>query len=71
MLKVLSTELFQRISELLIDASHEYGGVTGRIGDAGSALDAGLIHLIARPQTIFAGTSEIQRNILAKAIIAA
>lgn len=69
MLKILSSELLQRIAEL----NMELGGVTaaqdGRqtVGDV--EVDLGWQYFMSRPQAIFAGTNEIQRNVLAKSVL--
>lgn len=69
MLKVLSSELLQRIAELNL----ELGGVTavldGQQTIGGVSVDLSWQYFMSRPQAIFAGTNEIQRNVLAKAVL--
>lgn len=69
MLKILSSELLQQIAEL----NMELGGVTaaleGRQSIDGLEVDLGWQYFMSRPQAIFAGTNEIQRNVLAKAVL--
>ena len=68
-LKVYVSELLQRITEFNVEIGGEYGGVVGdiRIGDVDTDLHWSL--MMARPVTIYAGANEIQRDILAKAVL--
>ncbi|MBG6120021.1 MULTISPECIES: acyl-CoA dehydrogenase family protein [unclassified Sphingobium] len=62
-LKIASTETYARIAELTVELAEEYGGMDGEpIGGVR------LLHnyLNSRPPTIYGGTVQIQRNILAK-----
>jgi alkylation response protein AidB-like acyl-CoA dehydrogenase len=70
-IKVLSTELFQRIADLAIDLANERSGMLGenRFGDF--PFDLHRLFMIARPGTIYGGTSEVQRDILARALLGA
>jgi alkylation response protein AidB-like acyl-CoA dehydrogenase len=69
MLKVYVSELQQRITEFSVEMAGEYGGAIGdsRIGTLLTDLHWQL--MMARPVTIFAGCSEVQRDILAKAVL--
>lgn len=69
MLKIYVTELLQRIAEFNLDIGGEYGSIVGdvRIGD--TVTDLYWQFVVSRPASIFAGTNEIQRNILAKAVL--
>ena len=68
MLKVKGTELYQRVLELLVDVAGPAGlrfpGVDGFGADAREPL--GLSLLYSRAATIYGGTNEVQKNILAK-----
>lgn len=68
-LKILSSELFQRISDASMEIAGEHAGAAGatRIG----ALDAELhrVYMIARPSSIYGGANEIQRDIIARALL--
>jgi alkylation response protein AidB-like acyl-CoA dehydrogenase len=68
-LKVYVSELLQRITEFSADIGAEYGGVIGdvRIGALNTDLHWQL--MMARPVTIYAGANEVQRDILAKAVL--
>ncbi|MDB5819396.1 MAG: hypothetical protein JWQ11_3036 [Rhizobacter sp.] len=70
-LKVLSTELFQRTADLVIELVNERGGVAGEQPFAGLQLDVHRLSMIARPGTIYGGTNEIQRDILARGLLGA
>jgi len=68
-LKILSSETFQRMSDAAMQIASEHAGVLGatRIG----ALEAELhrVYMIARPASIYGGANEIQRDIIARAIL--
>jgi alkylation response protein AidB-like acyl-CoA dehydrogenase len=78
LIKVRGTELYQDIAEALVDTLGPAGIAydTAALHDAGlpplGPDDAGGIvkeHLYNRAATIFGGSSEVQRNILAKAVL--
>ncbi len=68
-LKIWVTETFQRVSDLMLETAGE-----AAVCDAAVDLPAGGLHVAnvffsARPATIYGGSNEIQRNILAKAVL--
>lgn len=68
MLKVFQSELYQRISELMMEvAGEEAGAAMPPEGDR--RLHAAATYLSARPTTIFGGSTEVMRNMLAKAVL--
>ena len=69
MLKIWSTETHERLALLLAQAAAEHGGGEGaaRFDDAEIHVLAPLMNALAG--TIFSGTSEIQRGILAKQVL--
>lgn len=69
MLKVWSMDTYQRLSELLIDAAGEYGAVEGEVAFGDAAIDVLSPFYNSRPGTIYGGSNEIQRNILAKYVL--
>jgi alkylation response protein AidB-like acyl-CoA dehydrogenase len=68
MLKVFQTELFQRIAETMLDIAGEHGGALEPL-DGNRALHPSGLFLQSRPASIYSGTNEIQRNILAKNVL--
>ena len=70
LLKIWITDTFQRTTDLLVEIAGEDGCVdkTLQVAD-GSTLHAANQYFISRPSTIYGGTNEIQRNILAKAVL--
>jgi alkylation response protein AidB-like acyl-CoA dehydrogenase len=70
-MKVLATELFQRISEEMLRLADEDAGAVEPIGVGGLAADLRKIYMIARPSTIYAGANEVQRNIIARMLLGA
>jgi alkylation response protein AidB-like acyl-CoA dehydrogenase len=69
MLKVWTMETWQRITDLLVEAGAEDGVLAGVRGVAGVETDFLSPFYYARPSTIYGGSSEIQRNVLAKYVL--
>ena len=68
-MKLVATENLQRATDLLIEAAGPRGADAGRIETASGAVDATGIFLQSRRATIYGGSSEIQRNVLAKRVL--
>ncbi len=68
MLKVWQTELFQRITDLMVEIAGENAALLEPMEGNRELNPAGL-YLQARPATIYGGSNEIQRNILAKNVL--
>jgi alkylation response protein AidB-like acyl-CoA dehydrogenase len=68
MLKILSSDLLQRITEFNVELAQEAAGCVGGMID-GMEVDIPWQFYMARPATIFAGSTEIQKNILARAVL--
>jgi alkylation response protein AidB-like acyl-CoA dehydrogenase len=68
-LKVIISELLQRITEFNAEIAQEHAGIVGDALIGGTAFDLHWPMMMARPTTIFAGASEVQRDILAKAVL--
>jgi alkylation response protein AidB-like acyl-CoA dehydrogenase len=68
MLKINQTELFQRITDAMLEIAGENAGLLGPIGGNRDLNPTG-IYIQARPATIYGGSNEIQRNIVAKNVL--
>lgn len=68
MLKIAQSDLYQRISELMMEVAAEGSGLAEAPG-GDRRLHAAATYLSARPTTIFGGSTEILRNVLAKAVL--
>ena len=69
MLKVIQSELLQRITELNVELGGADALVDGDSTVGDEVTDYGWQFFMARPGPIFAGANEIQRNVLAKAVL--
>jgi alkylation response protein AidB-like acyl-CoA dehydrogenase len=68
MLKVWQTELFQRITDLMLEVAGENAGLLEPM-EGNREFAPGSLYLQARPATIYGGSNEIQRNIIAKNVL--
>ena len=68
MLKINQTELYKRIAQTLVDYADGYAGAGGLVRGLGD-VQASAIWLQSLQTTIYGGTSEIQRDILAKQVL--
>ncbi|HFZ8995306.1 TPA: acyl-CoA dehydrogenase family protein [Citrobacter freundii] len=68
LLKVHQTELFQRITDYMLEISGENAALLEPVDGNGNLNPTGLF-LQARPATIYGGSSEIQRNILSRMVL--
>ncbi len=68
-LKIWSMELYQRISELLVEAAEEQGAFEGDVDFDDDIVDVLSPFYMSRPGTIYGGSNEIQRNIVAKDVL--
>ena len=66
-LKIHQTELYQRITDMLVAQAGENAGLRGYL--PGTTIPASEQFLYARPTTIYGGTSEIQRTIVATRVL--
>jgi alkylation response protein AidB-like acyl-CoA dehydrogenase len=64
-LKITASELFQAAAERLLALASDHGAA-GQLDAGNEILDLRQLYMTSRPNTIFGGSSEIQRNILAK-----
>ncbi|OWT58985.1 acyl-CoA dehydrogenase family protein [Candidimonas nitroreducens] len=65
MLKLFNAELLQRIVESTMDLAGQCGGIADVAPELGLTHDLEWLYMITRPVTIFGGTSQVQRNLLA------
>ncbi len=69
LLKIWATETYVRLSEMIVRAAGPAGGRQGAQNFNGAQVDV-LSHFYqARPAPIYAGSNEIQRNIIAKQVL--
>ena len=73
MLKLLATELAQRVTEFGLEIAGEHAGVLGELHEPTETDAPGpnlyKLFMLSRPGTIYGGSSEVQRNILAKSML--
>ena len=69
MLKIWATETCQRVTELLVEAAGDLGGLSGEVDVGGDPMDILYPFLDCRAFTIYGGSSQVQRNILAKNVL--
>jgi len=69
-LKVWGTETYQRITDELVQLAGDHGGQVDDVVIGGIAADVMNQYLDSRMPAIFGGSNEVQRNILAKQILA-
>ena len=67
MLKVIQTELYQAVARLTLDVAGGHAALLDPID--GGALNPGSTYIQSRPSSIYGGSNEIQRDILAKAVL--
>ena len=68
-LKIVNAELAQTLADLMLEASGSSGMEVAPLMAGDRKVSVGLAFLQTRRQTIYGGTSEIQRNILAKRVL--
>lgn len=69
MLKIFTTELYQRITEEMLTVAGEEARFADDLEAGDTQIDAMNLFLDSRAPAIFGGSNEIQRNILAKAVL--
>jgi alkylation response protein AidB-like acyl-CoA dehydrogenase len=68
-LKIWSMELYQRAAELLLEAADEKAAIDGNVDFDDDFVDVLSPFYMSRPGTIYGGSNEIQRNIVAKDVL--
>jgi alkylation response protein AidB-like acyl-CoA dehydrogenase len=69
MLKIWSSETYGRIADLAVEALGACGTLPGAVEVEGLQVEFMTHYYRARPATIYAGSSEVQRDILAKHVL--
>ncbi|MGE3936513.1 MAG: acyl-CoA dehydrogenase family protein, partial [Rhodospirillaceae bacterium] len=69
-MKIVGTEVLQRLADLLVEAAAGDGALVDRIDTADGRIDVATLFCQVRRATIYGGSSEIQRNIIAKRVLA-
>lgn len=69
MLKIWATETCQRVTELMVEAAGDLGALGGDVDVDGEPMDILYPFLECRAFTIYGGSSQVQRNILAKNVL--
>ncbi|KZD08974.1 acyl-CoA dehydrogenase family protein [Oceanibaculum pacificum] len=68
-LKIWATESFQRIADLVIETAGPFAALNGEVEIGDTSVDVLASFYKARPPTIYGGSNEIQRNILAQQVL--
>ena len=68
-MKIASTEIMQRVVDLLVEAAGARGADANPIETEDGTVDVATLLLQCRRATIYGGSSEIQRNIVAKRVL--
>lgn len=68
-MKINGTETLQRLADLLVDAAGTDAALTGRVETEDGPIEIAPLFLQVRRATIYGGSSEIQRNIVAKRVL--
>lgn len=69
LLKIWASETYAKVTNLMVEAAGAAGAMVGKIDFGAEPVDVLCNFYYARPATIYAGTSEIQRNIIAKDVL--
>lgn len=69
LLKIFATETCQRITELAVETAGDKGGLAGYVDYGSTKCDVLTSFYDARPLSIYGGSNQIQRNIIAKRVL--
>jgi alkylation response protein AidB-like acyl-CoA dehydrogenase len=69
LLKIWITETFQRIADLMLETAAEKGVLVGKGMFGQEQIDVLSVYYNSRPATIYGGSNEIQRNVIAKSVL--
>jgi alkylation response protein AidB-like acyl-CoA dehydrogenase len=68
-LKIWATETFERIADLVIETAGPFAAINGEAEVTGVRVDVLASFYKARPPTIYGGSNEIQRNVIAQQVL--
>jgi alkylation response protein AidB-like acyl-CoA dehydrogenase len=68
-IKIFGSELLQSLNELLIEAAGGHAAMERPVATNSGAVDVAVPFLFSRRVTIYGGSSEIQRNVLARRVL--
>lgn len=68
-IKLVGTQTVQKIADLMLEAAGAHGANKGPVETADGPVDVSGFYRQARRLTIFAGTSQIQKNVTAKRVL--
>jgi alkylation response protein AidB-like acyl-CoA dehydrogenase len=69
LLKIWATETFQRIADLIVETAGDCGGLAGKVQMGDGRIELLAPFYKARPTSIYGGSNEIQRNIIARQVL--
>ncbi|NBB50444.1 acyl-CoA dehydrogenase [Rhizobium sp. CRIBSB] len=69
LMKVLATDLFQKVTDELLRVSGDHAALMEPVGVGGLSMDLRRLFMVARPSTIYAGANEVQRNVAANMLM--
>jgi alkylation response protein AidB-like acyl-CoA dehydrogenase len=69
LLKIWGTETFAKLSETMVETAGAEGATRGKLSFGDGEVDVMSQFYNARPATIYGGSNEIQRNIIAKGVL--
>lgn len=68
-LKIWASESFQRIADLVVETAGPFAAIKDEVGIGNAEIDVLASFYKARPPTIYGGTNEIQRTIIAQQVL--
>jgi alkylation response protein AidB-like acyl-CoA dehydrogenase len=68
-IKIFGSELLQSLNELLIEAAGGHAAMEQPVATNLGTVDVAVPFLFSRRVTIYGGSSEIQRNVLARRVL--
>jgi alkylation response protein AidB-like acyl-CoA dehydrogenase len=68
-LKIWAMETYQRVSDMVLRVAGEEGALLDPVDDGKGEMDILGTHLHSRTATLYAGSNDIQRNVIAKAVL--